>query len=225
MPCKTVLYGLFPVLEVFFPGACNSFFCEQHKGKLESEIFEEFTVDLWTKFMDLNRWVKWKTLRLYQKPQKKSQQSVMMPFELQGNALKPIKESHWKVLVTVWPWIIMVQTTAWMTYDKLLCWRLMYYRRFEELCKSRNLVLYSCTQIPQILPLVPRNLRLYFHMPRDIPFQLWICSRLKDLMIVSTSIVSVSVCTHHIFVSLILCIWFVSSSLHDHQNLATYFHL
>jgi hypothetical protein len=31
---------------------------------------------------------------LYQKPQKKSQQSVMMPFELRGNALKPIKESH-----------------------------------------------------------------------------------------------------------------------------------
>lgn len=139
----------------------------------------------------------------------------MMPFELRGNALKPIKESHWKVLVTVWPWIIiMVQTTAWMTYDKLLCWRLMYYRRFEELCKSRNLVLYSCTQIPQILPLVPRNLRLYLHMPRDIPFQLWICSRLKDLMIVSTSIVSVSVCTHHIFVSLILCIWFVSSTVY-----------
>lgn len=71
--------------------------------------------------------------------------------------------------------------------------------------------MYRC---PQILPLVPRNLQLYFQMPRDIPFQLWIYSRLKGLIIVSTSIVSVSVCTHHIFVSLILCIWFVSSTVY-----------
>lgn len=122
-------------------------FLEQHKGNMKSEICEEFTVDLWTKFLELssNGSVKWWTLCIRNN---KESTGVMMPFELRGTALKPIKESHWKMLVNVWPWIIKVQTTAWMTYNKLLCWRLIYYRRFEELCKSKKPCALILVQVP-----------------------------------------------------------------------------